>query len=72
MFEGIEGVTLDLKGEDKVVVTILDYLRSLLQLLSITPSKTLGKYRPVILFGKLDSAHHISTLDSKFKILKNA
>jgi hypothetical protein len=64
MFEGIENVTLDLKGEDKIMVTNLDYLSSLLQLLSRTSSKTLGKYRPLILFGKLNGAHHIRALDT--------
>jgi hypothetical protein len=64
MFEGIENVTLDLEGEDKIMVTNLDYLNSLLQLLSRTPRKTLGKYRPLILFDNLDGAHHISALDT--------
>jgi hypothetical protein len=44
MFEGIENVTLDLEGEDKIVVTNADYLKSLVKLLSETPTKTLGKY----------------------------
>jgi hypothetical protein len=51
MFEGIENVTLHLGGgEDKIVVTNADYLKSLMKLLSETPSKTLGKYRSVIPF----------------------
>jgi hypothetical protein len=44
MFEGIENVTLDLEGEDKIMVTNLDYIISLLELLSRTPRKTLGMY----------------------------
>lgn len=44
MFEGIENVTLDLEGEDKVVVTNAEYLKSLAKLLSETPSKTVGEY----------------------------
>jgi len=51
MFEGIQNVTLDLEGEDKIMVTNVNYLNSLLKLLSETPMKTLGKYRPLILFG---------------------
>jgi hypothetical protein len=52
MFEGIENVTLHLEGgEDKIVVTTADYLKSLMKLLSETPIKTLGKYRSVIPFG---------------------
>jgi hypothetical protein len=52
MFEGIENVTLDLEGEDKIMVTNANYLHSLLKLLSGTPTKTLGKYWPLILLGK--------------------
>lgn len=49
MFEGIENVTLHLGGgEDKIVVTNADYLKSLMKILSETSSKTLGKYRSVI------------------------
>jgi hypothetical protein len=50
MFEGIENVTLDLEGEDKIMVTNTDYLKALAKLLSETPRKTLGKYRPLISF----------------------
>jgi hypothetical protein len=59
MFEGIENVTLELEGDDKIVVTNVDYLSSLLKLLSETPSKTLGKYRLLILFGnfRLRASH---------------
>jgi hypothetical protein len=48
MFEGIENVTLDLETEDKIVVTNADYLKSLANLLSETPSKTLGEYLSLI------------------------
>ncbi|KAJ4446787.1 hypothetical protein ANN_13485 [Periplaneta americana] len=41
MFEGVENVTLDLEGEDKIVVTNANYLRDLAKLLAETPSKTL-------------------------------
>jgi hypothetical protein len=43
MFEGIENVTLDLEGEDKIVVTNAGYFKSLAKLLSETPRKTLGE-----------------------------
>jgi hypothetical protein len=51
MFDGIENVTLDLEGEDKIMVTNVNYFISLMKLLSETPRKTLGKYRPFVLFG---------------------
>jgi hypothetical protein len=51
MFEGIENVTLDLEREDKIVVTNADYLKSLAKLLSETPSRTVGEYQSLILFG---------------------
>jgi len=62
MFEGIENVTLDLEGEDKIMVTNANYLNSLLKLLSGTPKKTLGKYRPLFCLVILDGAHHISAM----------
>jgi hypothetical protein len=59
MFEGIVNVNLDLEGEDKIMVENANYLVSLLKLLSETPTKTLGKYRPLILFGNFRrSASH--------------
>ena len=77
MFEGIQNVTLDLEGEDKIMVTNANYLNSLLKLLSETPRKTLGKYRPLILLGNFRwrSSHqcHVHLyVDCKFKILINA
>jgi hypothetical protein len=62
MFEGIENVTLHLEGEDKIVVTNADYLKSLMKLLSETPSKTLGKYRYVIPLSNLESAHYTTAI----------
>jgi hypothetical protein len=47
MFEGIENVTLDLEGEEKIMVTNVNYFSSLIKLLSETHRKTLGKYRPL-------------------------
>ena len=53
MFEGIENVTLDLEGDDKIMVTNANYINSLIKLLSVTPRKTLGKYPFLILFGNI-------------------
>jgi hypothetical protein len=62
MFEGTENVTLNLEGEDKIVVTNADYLKSLMKLLSETPSKTLGKYRYVIPFSTSESALYTTAI----------
>jgi hypothetical protein len=62
MFEGIENVTLHLEGEDKIVLTNADYLKSLMKLLSETPSKTLGKYRSVTPLVNSESAHYTTVI----------
>jgi hypothetical protein len=76
IYEGIENVTLHLEGgEDKIVVTNADYLKSLMKLLSETPSKTLGKYWFVIPFGHFRwcALHHCHLHlheNGKFKSIK--